>query len=152
MIPEFVRMQGCPFALLPPGIHWADMPEVRRRFAYNARREWLFEGIVTVAAALRSAGCLRMYLDGSFTTDKDHPGDFDGCWDPHGVDASRLDPVLLQFGNGRAVQKEKFRGEMFICVQQNGDTGTFLDFFQADKFTGQPKGIVGIELQKGSAT
>jgi hypothetical protein len=48
-------------------------------------------------------------------TEKIHPNDFDGCWDSTNVDAALLDPVLLNFDNGRAAQKKKFRGEMFIA-------------------------------------
>ena len=51
-----------------------------------------------------------------------------------------LDSVLLDFNNGRAAQKRKYRGEMFIA------DGTFLEFFQREKFTGLPKGIVGVNL------
>jgi hypothetical protein len=39
---------------------------------------------------LRDAGCKRVYLNGSFVTSKDEPGDFDACWDPTGVDFERI--------------------------------------------------------------
>ena len=48
-----------------------------------------------------------MYLDGSFVTAKEFPSDFDGCWDPDGVDGAKLDPVLLVYDNLRAAQKAK---------------------------------------------
>jgi uncharacterized protein DUF6932 len=93
-----------------------------------------------------------MYLDGSFVTEKIHPNDFDGCWDPTGVTVALLDPVLLDFNDGRAAQKQKYRGEMFISDGWNLGAGTFLDFFQGEKLTGLPKGIVGVDLQQISGT
>ena len=43
------------------------------------------------------AGCRRAYVDGSFVTAKEVPGDFDGCWEAEDVDPDALDPVLLDF-------------------------------------------------------
>jgi hypothetical protein len=93
-----------------------------------------------------------MYLDGSFVTEKIRPNDFDGCWDATNVSVKLLDPVLLNFANGRAAQKQKYRGEMFIADGLNLGTGTFLEFFQREKLTGLPKGIVGVDLQQVSGT
>jgi hypothetical protein len=147
MIPHHISLQDVPFGVLPPGIYWASLDEIRDRFAQTAHRAWLFEGIVAVARALRRARCERMYLDGSFVTAKHHPNDFDGCWDPKNVNARLLDPVLLDFSNGRAAQKQKYRGEMFISSGANVETETFLDFFQREKLTGAPKGILGVDLR-----
>jgi hypothetical protein len=116
MIPALVEAEGLPYGILPPGIHKADLREVAKRFACNDRRIWLFEGILAVAEALRAAGCKTMYLDGSFVTGKEHPDDFDGCWDPVEVIGTLLDPVLLDFSNKRVAQKLKYRGEMFKAV------------------------------------
>ncbi len=146
MIPPFVRIaEGVP-RVLPPGIHWASLAEVEARFALNARRRWLFEGVAMVATALRAAGCRIMYLNGSYVTEKEQPEDFDGCWNARGVSAAMLDPVLLDFADGRAAQKRKFRGEMFIVTPRDRAGRTMLSFFQIDKLTGRPKGIVGIRL------
>jgi len=49
---------------------------------------------------LREAGCGRAYVDGSFVTAKEVPGDFDGCWEAEGVDFDLLDPRLLTFDRG----------------------------------------------------
>jgi len=105
-------------------------------------------------ANLKSAGCRRAYLDGSFVTDKEAalglpPNDYDGCWDISGVDPTKLDPVLLDFSKGRAAHKAKFLGELFLAQTPDGVTGKiFLEFFQIDKQTGNPKGIVAIDLGK----
>jgi hypothetical protein len=50
--------------------------------------------------SLRVAGCGRAWIDGSFVTSKRHPGDIDACYDPIGVDRSRLHPALLDLAPG----------------------------------------------------
>lgn len=147
MIPEFVSIPDLPFGILPPGIHWADFAEIQARFAATAHRAWLFHGLLAAAEALQLAGCHRLYLDGSFVTGKEHPSDFDGCWEPDGVDSRLLDPVLLDFKNGRAAQKQKYRGELFITTP----AVPFLEFLQVEKLTGVPKGIVGVALRPMSS-
>lgn len=93
-------------------------------------------------------GCRTVYIDGSFVTTKEKPGDFDGCWDPEGVDFDRLaGSVLLNFENQRAAQKSRFRGEMFLSNTRADAAGAlFLDFFQKDQ-DGYPKGIVALDLR-----
>jgi hypothetical protein len=152
MIPACVRLAAVPFGVLPPGIHWASLNEIEACFCLTPHRAWLFEGVVAVAKALRRANCERMYLDGSFVTEKIEPNDFDGCWDPSNVIGALLDPVLLDFDNGRAAQKLKYRGEMFVSALFNTGTDTFLHFFQREKLTGAPKGIVGIDLTQMNGT
>src|SRR3546814_15429164 len=87
------RSVGAPLGVFPPGVHFASIEEIEKRFATNERRRSLFKGITEVAETLRRAGCRVMFLDGSFVTDKELPEDFDGCWDAHGVNATALDPV-----------------------------------------------------------
>ncbi|MGZ8285049.1 MAG: DUF6932 family protein [Allosphingosinicella sp.] len=147
MIPALISVApDAPWPVLPPGIHDATMAEVALAFATTPHRQWLFSGFQRVTDALRVAGCSVVYLDGSFTTGKPHPDDYDGCWNHGGMDFALLDPVLLDFSQKRAAQKRKFLGEMFPALSVNGPGGTFLDFFQIEKFSGQPKGIIRIFL------
>ena len=142
MLPALTR-EG----LLPPGIHWAAWAEIEERFATTEWRRTLSDGVRRAAENLKQAGCRTLYLDGSFVTSKNHPGDFDGCWDPDGVEAAKLDPVLLDFTNRRAAQKRKYHGELFISSLPADGGLTFLEFFQRDKATGNPKGIIAIGLE-----
>ncbi|HJO67890.1 DUF6932 family protein [Sphingomonas sanguinis] len=147
MIPTLVDLGSpAPWPVLPPGIHDASIDEIETRFANTTHRRWLFEGFRRLAQALADAGCSTLYLDGSFVTAKPHPGDYDGCWDHLGVDLALLDPVLLRFENKRAAQKAKYLGEMFIAGSPDGLGHTFLDFFQVEKFSGLPKGILRVSL------
>ena len=67
-------------------------------------------GLKDVMTNLKDAGCRTVYIDGSFVTGKEIPGDFDACWEEEGVDPIILDPVLLTFDAGRATQKAKYHG------------------------------------------
>ena len=88
-----------------------------------------------------------VYLDGSFVTTKENPGDFDACWDIQYVDDEALDPVFLDFSQGRAAQKRRFLGEFFPAQLPEGASGrAFVEFFQVNKATGKPKGILAIRL------
>ena len=84
------------------------MPELYETFAFNEHRERLFRGFRAVVDVLENAGCRAIYLDGSFVSDKVAPEDYDGCWDPTGVNLTELDPILLDFSNNRAAQKAKY--------------------------------------------
>ena len=98
---------------LPSGIHWAKWEEFETRFGTNPHRRKLLKGLKAAITALRKAGCRIIYIDGSFVTAKELPNDFDGCWSIEGVNADLLDPVFLDFSDGRAAQKAKYQGELF---------------------------------------
>lgn len=134
--------------LLPPGIHSADWPEIVSRFGGNGHRRALLRGLRRALEALRAAGCTTAYLDGSFVTATDAPADYDMCWSIVGVDANSLDPVLLTFDQGRRAMKAKYMGDLFPAEVPEGASGrVFLEFFQIDKQTGNPKGILMIDLR-----
>lgn len=142
MLPDFDENGN-----LPPGIHEATWGEIVDRFGNTDYRQQLLKGLKAALKSLKAAGCKRAYIDGSLVTNKLVPRDFDGCWDPTGVRPERLDPILLDFSAGRAAQKAKFLGEFFIADTSVLGVGrTFLEFFQQDKETGEPKGIIGINL------
>ncbi|MBN8564802.1 MAG: hypothetical protein J0L70_30175 [Leptolyngbya sp. UWPOB_LEPTO1] len=143
MIPPF-NQNG----LLPPGIHPAESwQEFAERFGHNSHRQKLLSGMKSALDNLRRAYCQVVYVDGSFVTTKEYPTDFDICWDMTNVDLTLLDPLLLKFDNGRIAQKVKYLGELFPAQTAEGVSGrTFLEFFQIDKVTGNPKGIVALKL------
>ena len=113
MVPSFITVNDAYWAALPPGVHAADMTEVKKHFAYNQWRRQLYDGLQKACVSLVAAGCRSLYLDGSFVSEKPKPGDFDACWEPDGVDLRLLDPVFLDFTKFHANQKLKFGGEFF---------------------------------------
>jgi hypothetical protein len=141
MIPEFDESGN-----LPPGIHHATWSEIVTRYATSVRRRELLDGLLDALRSLQGAGCATAYLDGSLVTSKDHPGDFDACWESSGVILNRLDPELLDFSHERAEQKARYGGEFFPSdwpADANGTT--YLDFFQRDRLKRQ-KGIIALDL------
>lgn len=147
MIPDLIDI-GATWKVLEPGIHDATLGEIKDRFATNERRKALYEGLLKGCQALKLAGCLVVYLDGSFTTAKPLPNDFDACWEPLGVHPDKLDPVLLDFDDLRRNQKRKYGGEFFPSSAKADGVQTFVEYFREDKDTGKEKGIIRIQLQE----
>lgn len=144
MIPHF-EPSGC----LPSGIHPAEWDAVVTSFGTNEHRRWLLGGLHRALTQLRNAGCTIAYLDGSFVTTKTLPNDYDACWSAAGVDPAALDPVLLKFDDRRRAMNAKYLGDLFPAEVTEGGTGRrFLEFFQIDKSSGDPKGIVSIDLRR----
>jgi hypothetical protein len=143
MVPEFM-----PNGNLPPGIHRATWEELCERFGHTPRRRSLLQGLSAALKQLSRAGCTLVYIDGSFVTAKEIPGDYDLCWSIERVSPEKLDPSLLDFSpEGRVVMKGKYLGDLFPAEIPEGASGkAFLDFFQIDKETGDPKGIVALDI------
>jgi hypothetical protein len=135
--------------ILPSGIHDANWQHVEKLLAFNDRRHDLLAGLKRACIPLQQSGCKRIYIGGSFATNKEFPGDFDICWEDDDVDflnLKELDPVLLDFKNHRAAQKAKYGGELFPASSiASLDGKTFLEFFQGDR-DGNPKGIIAIDI------
>jgi len=146
MIPDLIEINGAPWKVLPAGIHSASLSEIKQKFAFNQTRRELYSGLLMALSVLANANVSLVYLDGSFVTEKPIPGDYDACWDAEGVDVSLLDPVFLDFSNKRFAQKRKYQGEFFPAQMGAGHGEMFLDFFQVEKYSNKPKGIVLIDL------
>lgn len=55
--------------------------------------------------------------------------------------------MFFDFDYERAAQKARFGAEFFPAQVPEGITGkTFLEFFQVDRDTGEPKGIIELLL------
>lgn len=70
MIPDFDDSGN-----LPLGVHDASWDEIAQRFGWTSRRRELLDGLKAALKPLREAGCRRVFINGSFVTDKDEPGD-----------------------------------------------------------------------------
>jgi hypothetical protein len=144
MIPAFEK-EG----YLPAGIHLATLDEVETRFSYTIWRKKLFTHLLKLIADLKTIGCTAIYLDGSFTTTRRIPSDMDICWEDEGIDsdiAEILMPILFEENKYRKErQQRKYMADIFPANIIEGGSGVpFLEFFQKDKATGKPKGIVKI--------
>jgi hypothetical protein len=121
---------------------WAEIPA---RFGKNSHRGVLLDGLRRALINLAGAGCRIVLLDGSFVSEKEFPQDYDGAWEPQGVDPNLLDPVLLDFSNRRAAMKAKYAGELFPASLEATAGILYRDYFQRDR-SGVAKGVLLIEL------
>ena len=132
---------------LPPGEHAVTLSTVQRRFGRStARRKALMEGLEQAAENLGKAGVDRIWIDGSFITDKEEPNDIDGCWEySEQVDLSKIDPVFL--AESRLPMKEKYGIEFFpACVIEAASRLPFPSFFQVNR-DGESKGILVVSMK-----
>jgi len=132
------------------GIHTILWNDFVKEFGFNTYRMTIIAGLYLAIEQLKTCGCKIIYINGSFTTKKDFPSDFDACWDPSGVDLVKLKgfyPTLLDFSNGRLNQKKRYLGELFpASIPADLNTGElYLNFFQHDK-DNTPKGIIRLAI------
>lgn len=96
--------------------------------------------------------CSAVYVDGSFVTIKEYPGDYDLCWKLDNVLVEDLDPVLLNYTElGKKEIQNKYRGDIRgagFAVKETGST--YLEFFQYDR-DGDQKGIIELEPKDGAS-
>jgi hypothetical protein len=141
MIPNLDPTTG----YLPPGVYGALWPEIVARFGDNIHRDTLLDGLLRAFTNLASAHCQLVLLDGSFVSVKPLPKDYDAAWETYGVDPFLLDPVLLDFRNGRAAMKAKYGGELFPASALAASGVLYRDFFKRDR-NGTPKGVLQVAL------
>ncbi|MGB0452637.1 MAG: DUF6932 family protein [Bacteriovoracaceae bacterium] len=141
---------------LPEGIYDATIEEVRKAFGQSSdRRKLLMGGLERAIDQFQKVNVSAIYLDGSFTTDKNKPNDIDGCWSSIGVDESKLhllDNDFWKFNSAKDAQvgrdniKKKFGLDFFIAEEIEGASGKpFPEFFQTNR-DGFKKGIIRINL------
>lgn len=146
MLPHFAKTGN-----LPPGIHSASWLDVRRRFGTNGHRRRLLRRVRPALRALKRAGCTSVYLAGSFFSRKNLPGDIDVLWDPAGVDTTVLDrlaPILADDSPSRRAEHKRRYGAEFIPTTVPRSGSPYLDFFQTEKGTDAPRGIVRLDLRR----
>ena len=142
MIPDFDQNGN-----LPPGEHPCNWTAFTQHFAWNTHRAVLIGGLRAALTSLHICGCQTAWIDGSFTTNKDNPGDIDVCYDTTDyAKLKQLEPTLLDFGQARARMKQKFGCECFPAALPAEPNGiTFLEFFQTSK-NQEAKGIIRLNL------
>ncbi|RUT00768.1 hypothetical protein DSM106972_071770 [Dulcicalothrix desertica PCC 7102] len=91
-----------------------------------------------------------IYINGSFTTAKSDPGDFDACYDNETADADylRINAPRLFNHHDRAALKARYKGEVYPSNQPVGNYGeNSFEFFQTDRDKNK-KGIIAIDLMR----
>lgn len=122
---------------LPSGIYETSWIEFQDRFGFNAHRQRIMVGLKMALLLLAQANCQRVYIGGSFVTQKEYPNDFDGCYDDMSIDDSLLDPI---FDEELVAQQQRFGGELLA-------NPFFQGFLQTDR-NGNPRGIIALNPQE----
>ncbi|GAA6621995.1 DUF6932 family protein [Scytonema sp. NUACC26] len=142
MIPDFDENGN-----LPPGIHFCNWNEFKKRFGYTRNRKQMIQGMEIVMTDLKAAGCRTFYINGSFVTNEPLSNDFDACWDRDDVDIEYLrekSPLILKFYDSTA-QKAKYKGEIYQSDRPVDESTISIEFFQRDREQNR-KGIIAINL------
>ena len=136
------------FGNLPPGVHAATWDKIMQRFGQTERRKRMLEGLRMALPIFKRAGCVYVYLDGSFVTSRQEPQDYNCCWETTGVNLELIkDKSLLDTSvKGRTKQKLLYGGEFWPNSRALNDIGrSSFSFFQQDR-EGRRKGIIAINL------
>ncbi|MBK9382317.1 MAG: hypothetical protein IPN39_13455 [Chitinophagaceae bacterium] len=135
---------------LPAGIHVITIDQLKIDLGFTKKRRDLITGLLQAIKDLKSCGCTKLFLDGSFASNCDHPNDYDACYDPTGMNWEKIfkeHPVFLDFSNARLNQKLKYGGEFFSATAlASPPRELYIEFFQKDKNDNSPKGIIQINL------
>ena len=136
---------------LPPSVHGTDLKELREKMGWGRRRQRLLEGLEEALELMAACGVARVYLDGSFVTDKDRLNHIDGCYDlAEDVtieDLRHLVPIFPPSPSNRAEAKRRFGVDLFpAAATELGSGQPFLRFFQSDR-EGRGRGVHSVELR-----
>lgn len=180
MIPDFVHYADAPPSysfLLPEGMHICDLAEVEQKmvkpFATSTTRKPIFEGLGRYISDCQTHGISgRIWLDGSFVTGKNNPGDVDVVSLVSADLLKRLNPLGQTFAldnlNVGKATKPKYDVHSFgvLSVQPPGEEylkravnlAGWINFFRSTKeFVAQngmiveiPKGILQVDFGESS--
>lgn len=145
MIPDFEKT-----GFLPTGIHEATIAEFEKRFANTIWRKQFFPYLLKLMTDLRGLGIRSIYINGSYTTNERLPNDMDICWEDTGIDYNFVEmnlPILFDLDYPRVAQQLEYKADIFPAHLIETSSGMyFIDFFQRDKYTNLPKGIIKINI------
>jgi len=147
-IPALINIGGV--QQLPPGEHPTTLVEISATYGMSSpQRIRLMGSLLKVADTMKNAKVKRIWIDGSFVTDKKGPNDIDGCWSASGVlqtafDA-HMDPLFAD-PNARTLVKNRYDLDFYIAEITEAKSGLrFPEFFQTDR-NGNKKGILVVDL------
>jgi predicted nucleotidyltransferase len=112
MLPEFDKNGN-----LPIGVHISNIDEITERFGFNEHRQNLLKGLSKAILDLKDLGFKRIYLNGSFVTNKEYPKDYDLCWE----ETIEVDFELFAYKNpilagleGQEFQQKVYLGDIYL--------------------------------------
>lgn len=144
MIPDFYIYDNVGY--LPEGLHNAKWLEFKEKFGFSFKRQKILSGILSFGRLIKLAGGKKIYIDGSFVTNKKIPKDWDGCYCMCGLNMS-IANKLMQNTNREKIKRE-YLGDVFAedCIEASCGL-PFIDFFQRIRGTDKKKGIIILDLE-----
>ena len=140
-IPEFVEPSG----YLPPGRHLATWNEIVDRFSTNPHRTALSRMLFEALRMLSKAGCRQVWINGSYVTDKERPGDVDVLYDAWALRPNELDQLFRSETAATRADRNKIYGGDYFPVYDDELDGALISHFETDR-SDIPKGIVQLSL------
>jgi hypothetical protein len=132
---------------LPEGLHQASEDEVLARFGHSTpRRVYLMGRLRRWLELARAVGAQRLFIDGSFVTEKVEPGDVDAVvWLPDSfreqVSAARSEAIELQ-----TMVSTREPKELFSTYSSEMWEGWVEFFSQTREPDARRKGVVEVTL------
>lgn len=138
---------------LSPGEQSATLDEIEGELASNFRRREIMAGLRHVVTELVEGGARNIWIDGSFVTSKERPGDVDVVYEPPaGVDVMTSSGV---FSFARRGELKKYR-KVDLWPHPSLQPRKFgsgnipiVEWWQSD-INGNRKGIIKLQLEVDS--
>jgi len=119
--------------------------EVAYHFGKNPRRLKQLANALQFFRIFHACGCQWVYIDGSFVSTKEYPGDIDLCFDITSVDAETLEKEFPAFFDPKAIGKihRDLQCHIFTFSEE------FMQFFDmlSEDREGNLKGFVKLNLK-----
>ncbi len=136
MLPQFDKNGN-----LPKGIHISDIGEIHERLGFNEHRLHLLKGLAKAILDLKDLGFKRIYLNGSFVTNKETPKDYDLCWE----ETIEVDFELFAYKYPILAGLEGQEEQLKIYLGDIYPQPTVFNLYQKNK-NGNPKGIICLNI------
>jgi hypothetical protein len=136
---------------LPAGIHQASWQEFATTFGTTARRKELLANMEFLLQEVKAANGTadKVYVGGSFVTNKPNPKDFDMTWKITGQRVGELQksaPLLVD----RTLQRDTLSGQLMVTYPNSPNDGV-LGFLQRNArfnpYKPLPVGVVELDLK-----
>lgn len=101
---------------LPPGFWHLTLSEFVDNLTFNEHRKAQVKLLFEALTILKTAGCTKVTIGGSFASLKPKPSDIDLIWHSEGMDDSKLDPL---FSDGSGLQRQQRFGIDSFSSEEN---------------------------------
>jgi hypothetical protein len=133
---------------MPAGVYTCTLDEARAALCWNLRRRQIWDGLTRFLSKMAEVGWSSpIYLDGSFVTDKERPGDVDVVLDLLAAPGDELRQALLLFSEHDDI-KRQFDVDFWINLPGVGQND-FSAFFQYVRANEASQRSVKPDIRKG---